>query len=178
MPALDPAISWIVALGTSALFAAAALHKVRDWPRFTGALDDYRVLPSAIVPLAAPVVVVLEAAASALVAWPASRVIGAGLAAALLAGYAGAIALNLHRGRTSIDCGCIGVSNRHRIGPAMVGRNIVLSGIVLLAAWPQAERSLAALDLLTIAGATLVSALLYLVLDTLASNVRAIRGAQ
>jgi uncharacterized membrane protein len=86
--------------------------------------------------------------------------------------------VNLHRGRTSIDCGCIGASSRRRIGPAMVVRNIVLSGIVLLAAWPQAERSLAALDLLTIAGATLVSALLYLVLDTLASNTRAIRGAQ
>ena len=178
MPALDPAISWTVALGTSALFAAAAVHKLRDWPRFTGALGDYRVLPSAAVPLAAPVVVALEAAAAGLIAWPATRAAGAWLAAALLACYAGAIAINLHRGRTSIDCGCLGVSQRRRIGPSMVLRNIALSGIVLLAAWPRSERGLAALDVLTIVAATLVSALLYLAVDTLASNPIVGRGAR
>src|SRR4030095_1711624 len=70
MLTLDPAISWVVALGTAALFMAAAVHKLRDYSRFIGALGDYRMLPAAAVPLAAPVVVALEAGAAVLVAWP------------------------------------------------------------------------------------------------------------
>ena len=178
MPPLDPAISWIVALGTSALFAAAAVHKLRDWTRFTGALSDYRVLPAGLVTVAAIVVVALEVVAAVSIAWPETRAGGAWLAAALLICYAVAIGVNLHRGRTSIDCGCLGFSQRRRIGPSMVLRNVALSGIVLLAAWPHGERSLVAIDVLTIAAATLVCALLYLAVDALASNALMSRGAQ
>src|SRR5262245_55902180 len=126
MPALDPTVSWIVALGASVLFASAAVHKLRDWPRFTGALADYRVLPTHALPIAAPILVALEVAAAVLVFSPATRVAGAWLAATLLACYAGALAINLRRGRTSIDCGCLGFSRRRRIGAGMVVRNVVL----------------------------------------------------
>jgi hypothetical protein len=178
MHALDPVVSWIVALGAAVLFGSSAVHKLRDWSRFTGALADYRVLPARMLPLAAPVIAGLEVAAAVLILPPATRAAGAWLAAALLACYAGAIAVNLHRGRTSIDCGCLGVSQRRRIGPGMVVRNVALCALVLLAAWPQAGRGLVALDVLTIAATSGVCALLYLAIETLASNALAARGVR
>ena len=47
---LDPAMSLVFTCGLSLLFAAAACHKLRDWARFRGSLEGYRVLPGALVP--------------------------------------------------------------------------------------------------------------------------------
>ena len=44
------------------LFAAA--HKVRDFFAFRGVLGQYRLLPDALVPIAAPAVVAAEVAAA------------------------------------------------------------------------------------------------------------------
>jgi hypothetical protein len=175
---LDPALSWIAALGTSLLFAASVVHKLRDWPRFVGALDNYRVLPAAGSGAAAWLVVALEACAAVLVAIPATRAAGALLAAGMLLAYGAAIALNLRRGRTSLDCGCVGLAQRRRIGPELVVRNAILAAIALLAAVPMAERTLLAIDGLTILAATLVLALVYLTADALAATAHFARGAR
>ena len=44
---IDPVISWIVALGVALLFAAAALHKLRDWSSSSAA--SLRQLPAVAV---------------------------------------------------------------------------------------------------------------------------------
>jgi hypothetical protein len=177
MVELDPVVSWTIALSAAALFAAAAVHKLCDWPRFTGALADYRVLPGPLVRFAAPLVVAAESAAAVLLLNPGSRELGAVIAAVLLVCYAGAIAINLRRGRTTIDCGCVGVARRRHIGAGLVIRNLVLAGLVLLTLLPFGSRSLAALDGLTIVGTTLLAAVIYLTMDVLSSNAAASRGA-
>jgi hypothetical protein len=161
VPALDPTLYWIVTLGTALLFVAAAGHKLADWRRFRAALADYRLLPGQLVPAGAAAAVALEIATCVLLLLPALRAAGAVLAAALLALYAIAIGVNLARGRTSIDCGCLGVGRRAPISRWMVGRNVVLAAVVLLAALPRGARELAALDIVTIAGALLSLAALY-----------------
>jgi uncharacterized membrane protein YphA (DoxX/SURF4 family) len=161
VPALDPTLSLIITLGTALLFGAAAGHKLADWRRFRAALGNYRLLPEPLVPAVAVAVVALEIAACVLLLLPALREAGAVLAAALLALYAIAIGVNLARGRTSIDCGCLGVGRRAPISRWMVGRNLVLAAVVLLATLPRGARELAALDMVTIAGALLSLAALY-----------------
>jgi hypothetical protein len=159
--AIDPAFSAIVALATALLFGAAALHKLADWPRFRAALAGYQVAPGWLVPALAAALVALEIAAAALLPAPATRAAGSLLAAALFGSYAVAIAVNLRRGRTRIDCGCFGAGSRDSIGSWMVIRNLLLSLLVLVATLPVTNRSLTALDAMTIIGAVVCLAILY-----------------
>ena len=93
------------------VFAVAAVHKLSAYMEFRGILDQYRIMPRALVPLAAPGVVALECAACLALAMPAWRLLGAPLAAGLLVLYSAAIAVNLYgRGRTAMDCGCGGAA--------------------------------------------------------------------
>ena len=172
MPALDPTLSLIVTLGAALLFGAAAVHKLAGWRRFRAALGNYRLLPDPLVPAVAAAVVALEVAACILLLVPSLRATGAVLAAALLALYATAIGVNLARGRTSIDCGCLGVGHRAPISRWMAGRNLALAAIVLLAALPRDARELAALDIVTIACALLSLAALYTTQSALTRTAR------
>jgi uncharacterized membrane protein YphA (DoxX/SURF4 family) len=172
VPALDPTLSLIVTLGAALLFGAAAVHKLADWRRFRAALGNYRLLPDPLVLAGAAAVVALEVAACVLLLLPSLRATGAVLAAALLALYAIAIGVNLARGRTSIDCGCLGVGHRAPITRWMAGRNLVLAAIVLLAAFPRDARELAALDIVTIACALLSLAALYSTQSVLTRTAR------
>lgn len=167
---LDPALSLVLALALALLFATAAAHKLRDWSYFRASLENYRVLPSALVAPAGALAVGAEVVAVATLPFPGTRAVGALLGAGLLAAYALAIAVNLRRGRTRIDCGCFGAARRERIAPWMVLRNVVLALGALAAALPVASRPLAALDALTIAGALVAAAVLYLAFGTLGSN--------
>jgi len=174
VPALDPTISWIVTLGAVSLFGTAVAHKLGDWHRFRAALGNYRLLPDSLIPAAAVGVVALELATVGLLLTPMLRPAGAVLAAALLALYAIAIGVNLVRGRTSIDCGCLGVGRRAPINRWMVGRNLVLTAIVLLAALPRGSRALAPLDIVTIASAVLSLAALYSTQGALSRTARSV----
>jgi hypothetical protein len=76
------------------------------------------------VPAAGVALLAAEVLAATGLLVPVTRTWAAGLAAVLLLAYAGVIALNLARGRTTIDCGCggggQGISSWH------VLRNLVL----------------------------------------------------
>ncbi len=121
MNALDPAISTIIAAGVALLFAAAALHKLADWPRFRAALEGYRIVPAWLAPIAASGLVALEVYGCGSARTPAHaacRRIPRRHAARPRTRSQSAI--NLLRGRTSIDCGCLGAGGRSRIGRWMV----------------------------------------------------------
>ena len=99
------AASWALA----GVFAAAAVHKFRNYMEFRGILDQYRIMPGRLVPFAAPLVVALEWAVCLTLMVSAWRWLGGPLAAGLLLLYGAAIALNLYgRGRKAMDCGCGG----------------------------------------------------------------------
>ena len=104
-PVMADAASWALA----GVFAIAAVHKVKNHLEFRGILDQYRIMPPPLVPLAAPLVVALECAVCLMLVVPPWRWLGGALAAGLLLLYGAAIALNLYgRGRTAMDCGCGG----------------------------------------------------------------------
>lgn len=153
---LDTAASWFLGLGLALLFALAAGHKLADRARFLAVLENYDLVPARLVPLAGMVVVVAEAGAALLLALPPVRVFGACVAVALLAAYALAIAINLLRGRTRIDCGCLGFGRHDRIAWTLVARNLALIALALALLLPASSRRLVALDVLTI-GASLVA---------------------
>jgi len=128
---LDTLLQLTLALSLAALFGAAALHKLRlreQWPEL---LRQYRVLPEGTAGIAAVLLPLAEGLTAALLLWPRGRTAGALVAAALLLAYAGALALNLRRGRSHIDCGCFGSHTRAGIAPWMVGRNCVLALLAL-----------------------------------------------
>ena len=116
------------ALGFAVLLGVASGRKFRDLDAFRLVLADYRLLPGWLLrPAALGVAAVEIALALAWLVAPWSSGI-AGLAgigtAVLLLLYAAAIAANLHRGRSWIDCGCGGGGS---LSWVMVVRNAVLA---------------------------------------------------
>ncbi len=166
---LDPAIGWILALSLALLLGDAAGHKLHDPARFRSALAGYRLMPDVLVAPAGFGVVAAELLAAVLLVLPSRRAEGATLAAALMCAYALAICVNLLRGRTRIDCGCLGFGRTERIAWWMVARNTVLAAAALGAMRPSATRGLTALDAVTVGGTVLTAALLYQTLGRLAS---------
>src|SRR3989442_15787293 len=102
----DPAIAATLRAAFALLFLGAASHKLRDPGRFRATLAEYRLLPGAVVPLAAMLVIGAEIVVAIALVASARRVPGPVSAAAVLVVYGAAIALNLARGRRHIDCGC------------------------------------------------------------------------
>lgn len=174
---LEPVYSWILALGCALLLARAAVHKLQQRHELVDVIANYRLVPANWAPVAAVLVVFAEMSAALLLVYPATRSIGAIVAAVLFMTYAAAIALNLQRGRTHIDCGCVGASERRAIGAWMVWRNGVLTIAAALSATPIAERALSAFDVLTICGGVAVLALLYAAFDQLGAIVTRTRTA-
>jgi uncharacterized membrane protein YphA (DoxX/SURF4 family) len=167
-PKMDPTISLIIRAALGLLFVVAAWHKLRDPRRFAATLGEYRLMPARFVPVAAACVVLAElGAVLALVRWPRS---GAAAAAALLAVYGSAIAVNLARARRHIDCGCGGPAARREIGAWMVARNALVAVAALAAALvPVAARELIWLDACTIVAATAMLAACWTATDHLAT---------
>jgi hypothetical protein len=176
---MDPTIDATLRLGLALLLGAAATHKLRDLARFGAVLAAYRLLPAALVRPAAALVPAGELAVAAALGGARG---GAGgvAAAALFVTYAGAIAVNLARGRRHIDCGCGGPHARRPIGGWLVARNLLLAAAALAAAAPVRPRGLVWLDGLTIGGALAALAAVWLAADRLAAQapgLARLRGA-
>jgi hypothetical protein len=173
---LDPAVGWALALSLGLLLGSAALHKLRDPARFRSALAGYRLLPDWALGPAGTAVIGAELATAALVVPPAQRALGGALAAGLMTAYGAAIAVNLLRGRTRIDCGCLGIGASERIAWWMVGRNALLAGAALALRLPEGGRPLEALDWVTVVGTVAVGSLLFATVSRLASLPALRRG--
>jgi len=150
---IDPALHAVLRGGLALLLAGAAAHKLRDLHAFRVALGDYRLVPWALTGLVAPALVAGELGAAALLLSPAARPWGFAAAAALLALYSAAIAVNLLRGRSDIDCGCFGPALHVELGGGLLARNAALLAAAGAGLAPVAPRALGALDAVTIAGA-------------------------
>ena len=103
----------------------------------------------------------LEAALAFALLVPASRHLAALGAAALLAGYALAIGINLWRGRRDIDCGCAGPEQAQPIRPVLLARNAALVGLALVASLAPLGRDLGVFDSFVVIAASTVALLLY-----------------
>jgi hypothetical protein len=174
---MDPVAGIAVRAALALLFLAAAVGKLRNVPAFRTALAGYEILPPAWCGAAAVLAIALELAVGA--ALLVAR-LGAGpplAAAALVAVYTGAVAVNLWRGRRDIDCGCAGPGGKATIGAGLVGRNMVLLAMALVAALPASSRQLVWLDALTVAAAVAFLVVLYAAAEVARANGDRLRMA-
>jgi len=155
----DPLLQSTLRASLAALFASAALHKARDFPLFRETLRVYQVMPDVLVPLAAGMTLGAEVVVAVGVLVPSGfphAVLGAIM---LLAIYSAAIAVNLARGRRTIDCGCGGPGARQPISEWLLARNLGLVVAALVLFSPVRDRPWFWLDWFTLACAVAVFAL-------------------
>ena len=166
--AIDPVPAAIMTLSLAALWLAAGLHKLADATVFERSLEAYDIAPRAMLPLLGRLLPVLELALAAGVLIAPTRAAAGVLGAFLLMGYGAAIAVNLHRDRRDLDCGCMGFGTQSRISSALVWRN-ALAAVASLSAGllPRADRVSSWMDTWTIIAGVAVIALLYLTLEGL-----------
>lgn len=167
---LDPILIHACALALAAILATAATHKLRAPRWFAAQLEAYALLPAPLVKPAARALPLVEGAVAVALLLPVSRSAAALAAAALLAAYAGAIAVNLWRGRRDIDCGCAGPGESQPLRPVLLLRNAALLGLALLAALPPLPRALGLFDGFVAIAAAAVLLLLYAAADGLLTN--------
>lgn len=164
---LDPAVGSLIVACFATLFATAGLHKLRDLPRFDEVFTAYALLPRTAGSRTAPLVPLLELGVTLGLLGGVSRAYAAVAGVTLLIGYAGAITVNLRRGRWDLDCGCGGPNRERKIAPWMVLRNLALAAVLASVLLPWTSRSLTATDALTIGCGLVAASLLYLCLDRL-----------
>ena len=171
---MDPLAATGLALFTGGLFVAAGVHKWRDRTGFQQTLAAYNVAPPVLMRPLSLMVPAVEILAGLGVVWPVSRPGAALVLAGLLVVYAGAIGVNLLRGRVDIDCGCFmrgqGSAQGSRLGLWLLGRNAVLILFCLALVLPVAARDLTWMDWLPGLGTAVLIALLYGTVEQLAAN--------
>lgn len=167
---MDPIYSLTVVMLIAFVFAFAGSHKLMNYARQAAIVADYRVVAAWLVPLLAPLIIVLELAVVVLVLLPGTRLAGFSLAIGLLLIYMFAIGLNLVRGRTSIDCGCGWGSHGQQISVWLIVRNMTMIVVIVMALLPSTNRSLHLVDwiLAAIAGTALIA--IYSIGDLLIAN--------
>jgi Methylamine utilisation protein MauE len=152
------------------VFVLAAAQKASHWRILSGVIANYRLLPRAMVVPAVALLPPLEMIVGVLllcaVAMP-----GILLAAiTLLAVFAVAMAINLRRGRSDIDCGCGQSFLKQTLSWTLVARNAVLAALLLPSLAMTGAMNLSAV--LTGMGAGLAFFLLYLLLNALSALPR------
>jgi hypothetical protein len=125
--ALDPSIELASVILGTLVFASAAAGKLRHIDEFSGVVANYRLLPQWLASPAAIVIVLLESFVVVSLVSGLWLLAGAVVAIALLGLFAIAMAINLSRGRTFIDCGCFQSTLKQQLSGALVVRNIVLT---------------------------------------------------
>ena len=164
---LDPCVGYLLVAAYALLFAWAAYLKLRNMRAFTAVLDHYRLVPRGLLPIAAHLVPLGEAAIAVFLLLPRDRASAAIMGSGMCLLYALAIGINLKRGRRDLDCGCLGPLKRRPISRWMLWRNLALASTLLIICLPWSSRALNGIDLLTIGAGAVGIAMLYVTLDSL-----------
>lgn len=167
---IDPALSFAAALPIAGLLASSAAHQARDLRRFAAAVDAYKLLPPGSGVIAAPILIIAEAAAAAGLLTPSYRFEAGLLAATIFAAYGAAITFNLALGRRDIDCGCVFGRAGEGLSAGQVWRNAALVVWSLVAAAPTASRALGAFDFVSVGLFALAAAALYAGFEAILGN--------
>jgi hypothetical protein len=162
---MDPLVGLVISGSLAVLFAASTMHKLAALGEWPGVVRNYKVLPQALAVPAAGLLLIAGALTAAALFWPVTRRLGAGAAAVQLVLFAAALAINLRRGRSRVDCGCFGSRLRQGIAAWMVVRNLVLAMLALGLLLPPTPRVLGALDITAAVAVIAIATFLYPVLD-------------
>lgn len=165
---IDPLLQLLSALCLSALFATAALHKWRKPLHFQGVLGQYKLLPRAWVSSVAQLIPLLEIMLAVLLLINFTQRSASVVALLLLVFYSIAIAINLARGRTEIDCGCGDAATG--LSHSLLVRNALLMMLPALILLPSSVRELGVLDVLIALLGTAVLGLCYISWNQLLAN--------
>jgi uncharacterized membrane protein YphA (DoxX/SURF4 family) len=159
---LDPALALTAALLLAMIFGVAGAAKLRAADRFAGVVENYRLLPQGLVRPVALALSVIELLLAPALLVPGLQAPATAMATLLLVTFAAAMAINLRRGRSGIDCGCAIGLLKERISWPLVGRNLMLAlAAASLAVADSSERPLAWLDWFSVAAGTSCGLLLY-----------------
>ena len=170
---LDPVATSALSAVLSVIFLTGAWQKLRDLPLFQANVENYRLLPDNLAWPAAILLPLWEMMAGVLVLFDPARTAGAALAIGLLSVVTAAVAINLWRGRTEIDCGCGSLGGHvgdQTLNWGLVIRNLVLAIAALFAMREDAARALVWIDYLSVAGGTLGLLGLYVTANQLMAN--------
>jgi hypothetical protein len=113
------------------VFVLAALQKAQHWRIFSGVLANYRLLPAIMIVPVALLLPPAEMLVGLLLLSAQFRPFGEWAAVALLGLFAVAMAVNLKRGRTEIDCGCGRSFLKQTLRWVLVWRNAGLAALLL-----------------------------------------------
>lgn len=176
---LDPLLLMIISIGFGLMFLLAALHKLTALQRFRAVLDEYRVLPAALLPAASIALPIVEIGLGLGWLFFAEIRLLAMTTAGVIALYTLAIGINLLRGRVHISCGCgFGKSaeDDDALSWGLVVRNAFLIGVALASALPASDRTFGIYDYLALVAALIVVVLLFIAGNQLIRNSAAINS--
>jgi hypothetical protein len=157
------------------IFAFAAFNAMREWAAFGGIVEQYRLVPRWLALIAARVLPPLELVAAAALVLPVTSRAGGVLGLCLMALFTMAIAVNLARGRVSIDCGCGGASGQ-RLSTGLILRNlIIMFGLVIVLAAPP-EGVVDSVTTIGVIGASVTLLGLYFAANQLMTNFQAVNA--
>lgn len=165
---LDPLIVLIASGVLIAVFVRALWHKLSDFPVFKALFADYEIIPANLVAPVSLVLVLAEAAIVFGLVIPVTRQAAAIAAILLLAIYGLAIAINLSRGRYTIDCGCGG--SGQGLSWFLVARNVILVFIAGLAFASPDARDISFTDAIVLGLSVVTVWLLILASEQVAAN--------
>ena len=164
------------ASGFALLLGSAAWRKFSDFGTFSSVIADYRIVPQPLLRPAGFVVAAIEATLALLwltAPWHAGSALAAGIGTAvLMAGYGAAIAVNLVRGRSWIDCGC---GSGDQLSWGLVARNAILAGLGIATLVVSRPGSPDWGDVAVAVPVLVVATLLYLATSALLGNSAAMR---
>jgi hypothetical protein len=167
-PDLIAAVSVAGRVCVGLVFVLAATQKAQHWRTLFGVIANYRLLPRGLVGPAAILLPPVEMALGLLLLSGQLRPFGELAAIGLLMLFAGAIAINLQRGRDHIDCGCGQSFLKQNLSWTLITRNVGLAVLLLPPLLPGA--SVAVMPaILTGVAAGLGLFLLYLIFNAFAA---------
>lgn len=169
---VDPLLMAVLQVGLAGLLLSSAVHKLRAWPAFVASVRSYRLAPQGSSPPLAGLLALAEVALGSAVLFAPTRPGAAGGAAALFGVYLLAMAVNLARGRRTLDCGCSWAGRSGGLSSWHLLRNAVLMAWAAGASLPvtPAVREWGGLEVVTVGAAVMTLGLLYLAMDALLAH--------
>ncbi len=161
MSGIDPAISGLCALSLTLIFGASGLIKLRDIETFEGSVANYQLAPIWLEKPLAYLLPIAECGSAAGLLLTSTRALAASMLLVLLTMFSVAIAINLARGRTNIDCGCFGPALRQELSGWLLIRNIFLMVLAMIVIFPTTSRPIESLDIVTMLLGALTLVTLY-----------------
>ncbi len=178
MSGIDPAISGLCALSLTLIFGASGIIKLRDIETFEGSVANYQLTPTSMEKPLAYLIPIAECGSAAGLLLTSTRALAASMLLVLLTMFSVAIAINLARGRTNIDCGCFGPALRQELSGWLLIRNLFLMILTAVVIFPTSGRAIESIDVVTIVLGALTLVTLYASANFAIGNAPKIRALE